>query len=71
MSTPTNEPLKALLARPMAEEASLPPSDRHAADVEMSRVLHTAPLRMALDASGAVLQDASAAPRTRTDIARM
>ena len=53
MSKPTVDPLEALLVRPNARGGDLPGSDRHAADVEMARVLHTAPLHMALDPSGA------------------
>ena len=53
MSKPIVDPLKVPLVMPNALEPDLPTSDRHAADVEMARVLHTAPLRMALDPSGA------------------
>ncbi|WP_426421106.1 helix-turn-helix transcriptional regulator [Bradyrhizobium genosp. A] len=53
MSEPIADPLRALLVKPSTQQENLPASDRHAADVEMARVLHTAPLRMALDASGA------------------
>ena len=47
------DPVKALLVAPKTREADLPTADRHAADVEMARVLETAPLHMALDPSGA------------------
>ena len=38
---------------PEARQSDLPIADRRAADVEMARVLRTAPSRMALDSSGA------------------
>ena len=54
MSKPFTDPVKALPIAPRTREADVPTvADRHAADVEMARVLHTAPLHMALDPSGA------------------
>ena len=53
MSEPIVDPLQALLVKPNTREGHIPATDRHAADVEMARVLHTAPLHMALDPSGA------------------
>ena len=53
MSKPTADPVEALPVAPRTREADVPTADRHAADVEMARVLHTAPLHMALDPSGA------------------
>jgi AraC family transcriptional regulator len=53
MSKPITDPVKALPVAPRTREADVPTADRHAADVEMARVLHTAPLHMALDPSGA------------------
>ncbi|MCP3407297.1 AraC family transcriptional regulator [Bradyrhizobium sp. CCGB01] len=53
MSTPTADTLDALPVEPGTRENDVPPADRRAADEEMTRVLHTAPLHMALDASGA------------------
>jgi len=53
MSKPTTDPVKALPVVPGTREADMPTADRLAADVEMARVLHTEPLRMALDPSGA------------------
>ncbi|MGY4496926.1 AraC family transcriptional regulator [Bradyrhizobium sp. GM24.11] len=52
MSKPIVDPLEAPLVAPRGREGDLPVTDRHAADVEMARVLHTAPLHMALDPSG-------------------
>jgi AraC family transcriptional regulator len=49
--TVMSEPI--LQAAPDAHREGMSISDRHAADAEMARVLHTTPLRMALDASGA------------------
>ena len=53
MSQPTTDPVKALPVVSGTREADMPTADRLAADVEMARVLHTEPLRMALDPSGA------------------
>ena len=53
MSKPITDPVKAVPVAPRTREADVPTADRHAADVEMARVLHTAPLHMALDPSGA------------------
>ncbi|MCP3398719.1 AraC family transcriptional regulator [Bradyrhizobium sp. CCGB20] len=53
MSTPMADTLDALPVEPGTRENDVPSADRRAADVEMTRVLHTAPLHMALDASGA------------------
>jgi AraC family transcriptional regulator len=56
MSNPIlHDPLKALLVAPSAHQSDLPVDDRRPADAEMSRVLKTAPLRMASDpSSGAI-----------------
>jgi len=48
-----HDPLEAQSVGHGARRSDLPVADRPAADVEMARVLHTAPFRMALDASGA------------------
>jgi AraC family transcriptional regulator len=49
-----HDPLEALLA-PGARQSDLPVADRRPADVEMARVLKTAPLRMASDRSSAAI----------------
>lgn len=53
MSTPMVDTLDALPVEPGTRENDASSTDRRAADLEMTRVLHTAPLHMALDASGA------------------
>ncbi|MBR0971301.1 MULTISPECIES: helix-turn-helix transcriptional regulator [Bradyrhizobium] len=53
MSTPMVDTLDALPVEPRTRERDFQATDRRSADVEMTRVLHTAPLHMALDASGA------------------
>jgi AraC family transcriptional regulator len=60
MSKPTShDPLAALLSGPKGHEkasgSDAPIADRRPADVEMARVLHTAPLRMALDPSNGAI----------------
>jgi AraC family transcriptional regulator len=55
MSNPTYDPLQALLVAPGARQSDLPVADRRPADVEMSRVLKTAPLRIASDPSGGAI----------------
>jgi AraC family transcriptional regulator len=42
-------------AAPEARQIDVPSADGRAADVEMARVLHTQPVRMALDGSGAAI----------------
>jgi AraC family transcriptional regulator len=56
MSEPMlRDPLEALLVAPRARQSDLPVTDRRPADVEMARVLKTAPVRMASDpSSGAI-----------------
>src|SRR5438034_6164700 len=55
MSKPVFDPLEALLVAPTARQSQLPVADRRPADVEMARVLKTAPVRMASDrSSGAI-----------------
>jgi AraC family transcriptional regulator len=56
MSKPMlRDPLEALLVTPGARQSDLPIANRRPADVEMARVLKTAPLRMASDPpSGAI-----------------
>src|SRR5258708_13516844 len=49
------DPLKALLVAPGGRQGELPVGDRRPADVEMARVLKTAPLRMASDPSNGVI----------------
>ena len=50
-----HDPLEALLVAPGPRQSDLPAADRRPADVEMARVLKTAPLRMASDpTSGAI-----------------
>ncbi|WGS19875.1 MULTISPECIES: AraC family transcriptional regulator [unclassified Bradyrhizobium] len=50
-----NDPLKALLVAPSAHHSDSPVAERRPADVEMARVLKTAPLCMASDpSSGAI-----------------
>ncbi|OAF06418.1 helix-turn-helix domain-containing protein [Bradyrhizobium neotropicale] len=46
-----HDPLEALLAAPSARHSDSPVSERRAADVEMARILKTAPLQMASDPS--------------------
>jgi AraC family transcriptional regulator len=48
-----HDPLSARPVAPSAHQNGVPVADRRAADLEMARVLGTAPFRMALDASGA------------------
>jgi len=64
MSKPTShDALSALLSEPrghekaheQAHESDVPIADRRPANVEMARVLHTAPLRMALDPSNGAI----------------
>ena len=56
MSNPIlRDPLEALLVAPGARQSDLPVADRRPADVEMARVLKTAPLRMASDPSGGAM----------------
>jgi AraC family transcriptional regulator len=49
------DPLEALLAAPGARHSGLPVAERRPADVEMTRVLKTAPLRMASDPSNGAI----------------
>jgi AraC family transcriptional regulator len=52
MNTPIlRDPLKALLAAPSARLSESPVAERRPADVEMARILKTAPLQMASDPS--------------------
>jgi AraC family transcriptional regulator len=56
MSKPiSHDPLEALLVAPSARQSDLPVADRRPADVEMARVLKTAPLRMASDSSNGAI----------------
>ncbi|MGY4496925.1 AraC family transcriptional regulator [Bradyrhizobium sp. GM24.11] len=56
MSTPIlSDPLKALLVAPGGHQGELPVDDRRPADVEMTRVLKTAPLQMASDPSNGAI----------------
>jgi AraC family transcriptional regulator len=56
MSKPIHDPLRqSLPIDPAAGERELPIADRRPADVEMARVLKTAPLRVALDPSGGAI----------------
>jgi AraC family transcriptional regulator len=50
-----HDPLEALLCAPGARQRDLPAADRRPADVEMARVLKTAPLRMASDPTGGAI----------------
>ena len=50
-----DDPLQALLVAPGARQSELPVVDRRPADVEMARVLRTAPLRMASDLSNGAI----------------
>jgi AraC family transcriptional regulator len=49
------DPLKALLVAPSGRQGELPVGDRRPADVEMARVLKTAPLQMASDPSNGAI----------------
>ena len=49
------DPLENLPDTPEAQQRVLPAGERRAADVEMARVLKTAPLRMALDSSNGAI----------------
>jgi len=50
-----HDPLRALLVEPGAHPSDLPVADRRPADMEMARVLNTAPVRIASDpANGAI-----------------
>lgn len=49
------DPLEALRAAPRARQSDLPAAERRPADVEMARVLKTAPLRMASDSSNGAI----------------
>jgi AraC family transcriptional regulator len=49
------DPLKALLVAPGGRQGELPVGDRRPADVEMARVLKTAPLQMASDPSNGAI----------------
>ncbi|MGY4311977.1 helix-turn-helix transcriptional regulator [Bradyrhizobium sp. JR3.5] len=56
MSKPIpNDPLRAPLVAPSERETELPVADRRPADLEMARVLKTAPLRIASDASNSAI----------------
>jgi AraC family transcriptional regulator len=56
MSTPNlHDPLKALLVAPEARQSELPVPDRRPANLEMARVLKTAPLRIASDPSNGAI----------------
>lgn len=55
MNKPIFDPLEALPVPPDARQRELPGGDRRPADVEMARVLHTAPVRMASDPSGGAI----------------
>ncbi|MCP3467373.1 AraC family transcriptional regulator [Bradyrhizobium sp. CCGUVB23] len=50
-----NDPLQALLVAPETHQSELPGANRRPADMEMARVLKTAPLRMASDASNGAI----------------
>jgi AraC family transcriptional regulator len=50
-----DDPLQALLVAPGARQSELPVVDRRPTDVEMARVLRTAPLRMASDLSNGAI----------------
>ncbi|MCG2626561.1 AraC family transcriptional regulator [Bradyrhizobium sp. WYCCWR 13023] len=50
-----NDPLRALLVAPGGRQRELPVGDRRPADLEMSRVLKTAPLQMASDPSNGAI----------------
>lgn len=50
-----HDPLEALLVPPPSRQSELPIPDRRPADVEMARVLKTAPLRMASDPSNGAI----------------
>jgi AraC family transcriptional regulator len=50
-----HDPLKALLVAPSSRQGELPVGDPRPADVEMSRVLKTAPLQMASDPSNGAI----------------
>ena len=50
-----HDPLKALLVAPSSRQSELPVGDPRPADVEMSRVLKTAPLQMASDSSNGAI----------------
>ena len=54
MSKPI-DPSTSLSDATTAHRDKSPNADRHAADVEMARVLNTEPIRMALDPSGAAI----------------
>jgi len=51
----SNDPLRALLVAPGGCQGELPAGDRRPADVEMSRVLKTAPLQIASDPSNGAI----------------
>ena len=55
MVKPMSDPLEALLSAPGSRQRELPTTERRAADVEMARVLKTAPLRMASDPSNGAI----------------
>jgi AraC family transcriptional regulator len=56
MSKPIlRDPLEDLLVAPSARRSNMPLADRRPADVEMARVLKTAPLRMASDPSNGAI----------------
>ena len=50
-----NDPLEALLGAPGARHGGSPPAQQRAAEAEMTRVLKTAPLQMALDPSNGAI----------------
>ena len=50
-----NDPLRALLVAPGGRQRELPVGDRRPADLEMTRVLKTAPLQMASDPSNGAI----------------
>jgi AraC family transcriptional regulator len=55
MSKPMFDPLEPLLLKPKACPSDLPANDRRPADMEMARVLKTAPVRMASDPNGGTI----------------
>ncbi len=55
MNKPMFDPLQPLLVGTKPRQGELPVADRRPADVEMARVLHTAPIRIASDPSGGAL----------------
>lgn len=55
MSKPIFDPLQPLLVAHTARESDLPVADRRPANVEMARVLKTAPLRIASDPSSSAI----------------